>query len=89
MMNVSKIELIYAAPKGHRARAYWIPMSMYDDVREAYKHIGIAIRTKFRGPRASQVGIKMGGKYPYTRTKRMASQNCLKAYATHFSVYDL
>ena len=91
MMNVAKIELVYAAPKGHHARAYWIPMSMYDEVREAYKAAGIKIRTKFRGPRKSQIGLPVYNRWGgfYSRTVRMARQNCLKSFATHFSVYDL
>lgn len=90
MMTVTKIETVYAAPKGHVARAYWIPMSMYDEVRAAYKAAGIPIRAKFRGPRKSQVGVLTPnghGGY-YARTERMANQTCLKSFATHFSVYN-
>lgn len=91
MISIRTIEYCYAAPEGHVARAYWIPMHMYDEVRAAYKAAGIKIRAKFRGPRMNQVGVLTSnghGGY-YTRTKRMARQTCLKLFATHFSVYDL
>lgn len=90
MMNVAKIELVYAAPINHVARAYWIPMSMYNEVCAAYKAAGIPIRAKFRGPRKSQVGLLASNGHGgfYERTKRMANQTCLKSFATHFSVYN-
>ena len=89
-LTIRAIETVFASPLGHNSRAYWIPMHMYDEVRQAYKDAGIAIRTKFRGSRKDQVGIPMTGYkgHVYFRTARMANQTCLKDYATHFCVYS-
>lgn len=88
--KVELFETVYATPAGQVARAYWIPMAMYDEVCAAYKEAGIPIRAKFRGPRGSQVGVMTSNGHGgfYARTRRMARQTCLKSFATHFSVYN-
>lgn len=70
--------------------AYWIPISLLDTVRAAYRDAGIRTRMRFRGPRAHSVGREMpciGSDRTYRRTRNQANQDCLIADATHFTVY--
>lgn len=90
-MKTRDIESVFMSPLGQRACAYWVPINMLEKVRAAYKAEGKRVTFRWRGPRADQVGIPMpnGRGGFYARTSRQAKQDCLKAYATHFSVYTL
>jgi hypothetical protein len=101
-LTIAEIENSYIPPIGHYSRAYWIPIHMLDEVRQAYTNRGISIKTRFRGPRIQSVGRDMPSNYcerygnfsensnyfrTYKRTYSQAMQDCLKEDATHFSVY--
>jgi hypothetical protein len=70
--------------------AYWIPIEKLEEVRNAYRTAGTTIRVRYRGPRTVSVGREMSrpDKTTYTRSYHRAMQDCLKADATHFTVYN-
>ena len=83
----------FAPPKGHQARAYHIPIHHLESVRADYKDAGINIRVRYRGPRTPSIGRVMkvvveDKVHIWTRTHRQAMQDCLKADAKTFSVYN-
>lgn len=88
-LTVRDITTMFPSPRGQGSCAYWVPIHMLEEVREAFRNEGIRIRCRFRGPRTNQIGLMMptitGG--TYRRSHRNAMQDCLKAYATHFCVY--
>lgn len=93
MTNVETqaLELLFPAPIGHDAIAYWVPIAMRERVLAAYRDAGTPIRIRFRGSRAASVDRLMP-RIPasagfYRRTRNQANQDCLLADATHFSVY--
>ena len=92
MSNVETqaLELLFPAPIGHDAVAYWVPIAMRERVLASYRDAGIPIRIRFRGPRAHSIGRRMprldGGTYP--RSRNQSQSYCLIADATHFTVYD-
>ena len=86
-LSVANLEKTFVAQRGY-ADAYWVPMTMLDEVRNAYASRGIPVRVRFRGPRVQSVGDKMDNNHGvYRRTFTQAAAECLKADATHFSVY--
>lgn len=93
MTNVETqaLELLFPAPTGHDAIAYWVPIAMRERVLAAYRDADTPIRIRFRGSRAASVGRLMP-RIPasagfYRRTRNQANQDCLLADATHFTVY--
>lgn len=70
--------------------AYWVPIELRDIVLAEYREAGIKIRLRYRGSRKASVGREMpciGSDRTYRRTRSQASQDCLLADATHFTVY--
>jgi hypothetical protein len=93
MTQIESIETLFAAPVNHVARAYHVPMSMRNEVLEAYKSAGIKIRIRYRGPRLEAIGrimrVEVRDKvYTYRRTRHMAMQDCMMQDAKTFSVYN-
>ena len=94
-LNIDQIESSYVVPADRTngyadVRAYWVPMKYYEDVLKAYRDAGIKIRPRFRGSRIQSVGREMpciGSDRTYRRTRNQANQDCLKADATHFTIY--
>ena len=70
--------MAHSISKGHE-------ISELATVRAHYKALGLAIRIRFRGPRAHTIGMRMPS--GFRRTSTAARQDCLKADATGFSVY--
>lgn len=71
-------------------RAYWVPITLREEVLRMYADAGIPVRLRYRGPRAQSVGREMpcvGSDRTYRRTRYQANQDCLLADATHFTVY--
>ena len=68
----------HSLSKGH-------PIETLGAVKAEYAAKGIKIRVRYRGPRAVAIGRLMPS--GYRRSKYNAYQDCLKADATHFSVY--
>lgn len=58
--------------------AYRVPIVLLPYVQLAYRSLGISINCRFRGPR----------NHPQdTRHKSQRNQDCIKKFATHFTVY--
>ena len=95
-LTVEQIQNTYAVPAEGLADsyypvlAYWIPIEKLEEVRNAYRAAGTAIRVRYRGPRTVSVGREMSrpDKTTYTRSYHRAMQDCLKSDATHFTVYN-
>lgn len=88
-IETQALESLFPAPDGHRALAYWIPISMRERVVAAYRAAGIPIRIRYRGPRAVSIGRIMTRPdgSTYRRCRIRAYQDCLAADAEYFSVY--
>jgi hypothetical protein len=95
-LTVEQIQNTYNVPAEGLANsyypilAYWIPIEKLEEVRNAYRTAGTTIRVRYRGPRTVSVGREMSrpDKTTYTRSYHRAMQDCLKADATHFTVYN-
>jgi hypothetical protein len=95
-LTVEQIQNTYNVPAEGLANsyypvlAYWIPIEKLEEVRNAYRTGGTTIRVRYRGPRTVSVGREMSrpDKTTYTRSYHRAMQDCLKADATHFTVYN-
>ena len=95
-LTVEQIQNTYNVPAEGLANsyypvlAYWIPIEKLEEVRNAYRAAGTAIRVRYRGPRTVSVGREMtrNDKTTYTRSYHRAMQDCLKSDATHFTVYN-
>ena len=61
-----------------RVYAYWVPMVLFDYTQESYRKLGIKTQMRFRGPRNNPAD---------KRRLSARNQDCLKKFATHFTVY--
>ena len=89
-IDIKDLEERFAAPLGHVAVVYWMPIGFREKVLAAYRAAGIPVRLRYRGSRIASVGREMpciGSDRTYRRTRNQANQDCLLADATHFSVY--
>ena len=90
-LTVEQIEASYPVQHGGKwvhVSAYWVPICYRDDVLKAYRDAGIPVRIRYRGPRTPSVGREMTYRgHTYCRTRNRAMQDCLRADATHFTVY--
>lgn len=74
------VEVNFPAPlRNHSCvKAYWVPIELLEYTQLAYKCAGIQTHCRFRGPRNN----------PADRRSLVArNQDCLKKFATHFTVY--
>jgi hypothetical protein len=77
MLTVNQIQERFESPADHDSIAYHIPMEMLEEVRQAYRNEGIAIRVRFRGPRTNH----------QVRSRLFQAYHTLKENAVAFSVY--
>ncbi len=90
--TISALEDMYPVPVNTVAdvKAYWVPIELHQTALDLYYYDSIKVRVRFRGSRKNSVGREMPCiKSPrtYRRSKQQASQDCLIADATHFTVY--